>query len=68
MAARDIDSLLEKLTKINAEMGGDESKKKKGKGTSDRFEELKTKIGERLHRLKSVGHSNATLLHPVLIF
>ncbi|CCI40503.1 unnamed protein product [Albugo candida] len=53
MAARDIDGLLEKLTKINAEMGGDESKKKKGKGTSDRFEELKTKIGERLHRLKA---------------
>lgn len=67
MAARDIDGLLEKLTKINAEMGGDESKKKKGKGTSDRFEELKTKIGERLHRLKAVGHHSAMLTHPFVI-
>ncbi len=51
--SRELDGLMAKLDKINLEMGGDEGKKKK-KDAMDRFHELKTQVGERLHRLKFV--------------
>lgn len=49
--SRELDGLINKLAKINQEMGGEEGKKKKC-DPSDRFHELKTQVGERLHRLK----------------
>ncbi|RLN91173.1 hypothetical protein BBJ28_00012039 [Nothophytophthora sp. Chile5] len=52
---RELDGLLSKLTQINNEMGGDDGKNKKGKNKGDHFHELKTQIGERLHRLKLVS-------------
>lgn len=52
--SRELDGLLNKLTKINNEMGGEEGRKKKGKDGGDRFHDLKTQVGERLHRLKFV--------------
>jgi hypothetical protein len=51
--SREIDGLMDKLSKINQEMGGEDKKKKKEAG--DRFHELKTQVGERLHRLKFVS-------------
>lgn len=55
---RELDGLLDKLSRINQEMGGDDGKgKKKGK-KGDQFHELKTKIGERLHQLKMVRSCN----------
>lgn len=59
--SRELDGLINKLTKINNEMGGDEGRQKKGKGGGDRFHELKTQVGERLHRLKFVRCCCATL-------
>uniref|UniRef100_K3WTN0 t-SNARE coiled-coil homology domain-containing protein n=1 Tax=Globisporangium ultimum (strain ATCC 200006 / CBS 805.95 / DAOM BR144) TaxID=431595 RepID=K3WTN0_GLOUD len=50
--SRELDGLLNKLTKINNEMGGEEGRKKKGKDGGDRFHDLKTQVAERLHRLK----------------
>lgn len=55
--SRELDGLLNKLTKINNEMGGEEGRKKKGKDGGDRFHDLKTQVGERLHRLKFVRAS-----------
>ncbi|OQS05180.1 hypothetical protein THRCLA_02643 [Thraustotheca clavata] len=49
--SREVDALLEKLTKINVEMGGQETRKDKAKA-SDRFGELRIKISDRLHSLK----------------
>lgn len=56
--SRELDGLLNKLTQINNEMGGDEGKTKKDKKNGDRFHELKTQVGERLHRIKFVRSSH----------
>lgn len=52
--SRELDGLLNKLTKINQEMGGSEGQSKKGKNNGDRFHDLKTQIAERMHTLKFV--------------
>ncbi|GMF24522.1 unnamed protein product [Phytophthora lilii] len=52
---RELDGLLDKLTRLNQEMGGDDGKSKKKDKKGDQFHELKTKIGERLHHLKLVA-------------
>ncbi|GMG17293.1 unnamed protein product [Phytophthora fragariaefolia] len=49
---RELDGLLDKLSRLNQEMGGDDGKGKKKDKKGDHFHELKTKIGERLHHLK----------------
>ncbi|KAF1776873.1 Target SNARE coiled-coil homology domain [Phytophthora cactorum] len=46
---RELDGLLDKLSRINQEMGGDDGKSKKKDKKGDQFHDLKTKIGERLH-------------------
>ncbi|KAE8882367.1 hypothetical protein PF003_g33717 [Phytophthora fragariae] len=51
---RELDGLLDKLSRLNQEMGGDDGKGKKKDKKGDMFHELKTKIGERLHHLKMV--------------
>lgn len=53
--SRELDGLLTKLAKINADVGGEDGKKKK-KDASDRFNDLKNVVGERIHRLKFVRH------------
>ncbi|KAF1328605.1 hypothetical protein FI667_g6689, partial [Globisporangium splendens] len=55
--SRELDGLLDKLTKINNEMGGEEGRKKKGRDGGDRFHNLKTQVAERLHRLKFVSQA-----------
>jgi SYP7 family syntaxin len=53
--SREIDGLLEKLAKINVEMGGEDTRSKDKKGNNmDRFGELRIKISEKLHALKIV--------------
>lgn len=52
--SRELDGLLNKLTQINNDMGGDEGKAKRDKKNADRFHDLKAQVGERLHRLKFV--------------
>ena len=52
--SRELDSLIDKLTRINQDMGGDEGKKKKKGENADRFHDLKNQVAERLHRLKFV--------------
>ncbi|KAL7680110.1 putative target SNARE coiled-coil domain-containing protein [Plasmopara halstedii] len=55
---RELDGLLDKLSKINQEMGGDDGKSTKKEKKGDMFHELKTKIGERLHHLKMTLQDN----------
>ncbi|KAL4173332.1 hypothetical protein KRP22_008485 [Phytophthora ramorum] len=55
---RELDGLLDKLSRINQEMGGEDGKGKKKDKKGDRFHELKTKIGERLHDLKMTLQDN----------
>ncbi|RQM24242.1 hypothetical protein B5M09_001778 [Aphanomyces astaci] len=50
--SRELDGLLDILAKINVEMGGEETREKKGMKKGDRFGELRVKISERLHALK----------------
>lgn len=52
--SRELDGLLNKLTQINNEMGGDEGKAKKGGRNVDHFHDLKVQVGDRLHKLKFV--------------
>ncbi|KAG6572665.1 Target SNARE coiled-coil domain [Phytophthora cinnamomi] len=56
--SRELDGLLDKLSRINQEMGGEEGKGKKKDKKGDQFHELKTKIGERLHHLKMTLQEN----------
>ncbi|KAG1684512.1 hypothetical protein DVH05_011026 [Phytophthora capsici] len=55
---RELDGLLDKLSRINTEMGGEDGKSKKKDKKGDHFHELKTKIGERLHNLKMTLQDN----------
>ncbi|KUF96514.1 hypothetical protein AM588_10006099 [Phytophthora nicotianae] len=55
---RELDGLLDKLSRINQEMGGDDGKSKKKDKKGDQFHDLKTKIGERLHHLKMTLQDN----------
>ncbi|KAG7381718.1 hypothetical protein PHYPSEUDO_005717 [Phytophthora pseudosyringae] len=55
---RELDGLLDKLSRLNQEMGGDDGKSKKKDKKGDQFHELKTKIGERLHHLKMTLQDN----------
>ncbi|KAF4136126.1 hypothetical protein GN958_ATG14684 [Phytophthora infestans] len=55
---RELDGLLDKLSSINQEMGGDDGKSKKKDKKGDQFHDLKTKIGERLHHLKTTLQDN----------
>ncbi|OWZ09496.1 hypothetical protein PHMEG_00017791 [Phytophthora megakarya] len=55
---RELDGLLDKLSRLNQEMGGDDGKNKQKDKKGDQFHELKTKIGERLHHLKMTLQDN----------
>jgi hypothetical protein len=56
MSVKEIDGLLDKLTRINNDMGGEEGKTKNKKDkNADRFHELKTQVADRLHKLKFVS-------------
>ncbi|RHY33051.1 hypothetical protein DYB32_001936 [Aphanomyces invadans] len=61
--SRELDGLLDKLAKINVEMGGEETRDKKGVKKGDRFGELRVKISERLHALK-IPVSTKKPMHP----
>jgi len=53
--SRELDALMDKLTKINVEMGGQETREQKRGKNFDRFSELRIKMSERMHTLKLVS-------------
>ncbi|KAI9911258.1 hypothetical protein PsorP6_009665 [Peronosclerospora sorghi] len=55
---RKLEGLLEKLSRINHEMGSNDGTDKQKSKKGDRFHELKTRMGERLHQLKMTLQDN----------